>query len=75
MSIHAVGSRARGPGLYGLQVEVGMSLELFYPAMWVSEVWYTGWRTRGWVHYKTRGIVVFDRVLNGEPSARDGWDG
>ena len=52
-----------------------MSLELFYAAMWVSEVWYTGWRTRGWVHYKTRGIVVFDRVLNGEPSARDGWDG
>lgn len=58
-----------------MQVEGCMSLELFYAAMWVSEVWYTGWRSRGWVHYKARGIVVFDRVLNGELETRDGWDG
>ena len=51
-----------------------MSLELFYVAMWVSEIWYSAWLRGGPLHRKARGIVVFDRVLNGEPATREGWD-
>ena len=57
-----------------MQVESEMSLELFYGAMLVSEVWYYGWRRGGSLYHKARGIVVFDRVLNGEPATREGWD-
>lgn len=45
-------------------------------ALWVSETWYSAWHAREFyiksgasktkmLYYKTRGIVVFDRVLNG----------
>ena len=39
-------------------------LERLYAALWVSEVWSLAWHERGRVHYKTRAVVVFDRVLN-----------
>lgn len=38
----------------------------FFAAMWLSEGWYEAWRMRGRLHYKARGIVLFDRVLCGE---------
>lgn len=45
-------------------------------ALWVSETWYSAWNARNvmrrlgttksrLIFYKARGIVVFDRVLNG----------
>ena len=43
-----------------------MSMELFFAAMWISEGWYESWRSTRSLHSKARGIVMFDRVLNGE---------
>lgn len=45
-------------------------------ALWVSETWYSAWHSRKYyigsvtkshsvLAFKARGIVVFDRVLNG----------
>lgn len=50
--------------------------ELTAWALWVSETWYSAWNARDvmrrlgttksrLIFYKARGIVVFDRVLNG----------
>ncbi|WP_180838871.1 hypothetical protein [Variovorax sp. RO1] len=43
-----------------------MNQALYFAALWVSECWYEAWRDEGRLHSKARGIVVFDRVLNGE---------
>ena len=38
-----------------------------FAALYVSQVWYAGWEENPRrISYKARGIVVFDRVLNGE---------
>ena len=42
-------------------------LELLFAALWVSESWFVAaqYQTpRKALHYRARGIVVFDRVLN-----------
>lgn len=45
-----------------------MSPELLYAlACWVSDTWYEHSAPEGrGLYYRARGIVVFDRVLNGE---------
>lgn len=40
-------------------------MTLLYAALWVSEGWYEHWRIKERIHSKARGIVLFDRVLNG----------
>jgi len=42
-----------------------MNEALFFAAMWLSEGWYESWRRDGRLHHKARGIVLFDRVING----------
>lgn len=43
-----------------------MNQALLFAALWVSEIWFDAWRVHGRIHSRARGIVVFDRVLNGE---------
>ena len=40
--------------------------ERLFAALYVSECWWSSWQTRRRLYYKTRALVVFDRVLNGE---------
>ena len=42
-------------------------LERLYAALWLSEGWYSGWELEPSkrIYWKTRGIVLYDRVLTG----------
>lgn len=46
-------------------------LERLFAALYVSEVWYSGWtRDTNRLHYKARAIVLYDRVLCGQVEVR-----
>lgn len=53
-----------------------MNTALYFAAMWLSEVWYSGIRieftSRNKAYYRARGTVMFDRVMTGRiPVVRD----
>ena len=41
-------------------------LALFFAALCVGEGWYDKYALRGSLHARTRAVVLFDRVINGE---------
>lgn len=51
------------------KIKFGFTYEaLVFAALYVSEVWYSSWNSttskKSKLYYKTRAIVVYDRVLN-----------